>query len=84
VTLVTLLAVILVFCVLVFVLGILVPRLSGRVQREGNRALGVGGRQAGKAPGRLGRWFRKPFSSSRRAVDKSGSAGRRTRSKLPF
>ena len=80
----TLVAVILVFCVLVFVLGILVPRLSSRVQHGGDRALGAGGRQAGKAPGPLGRWLRKPFGSSRKAVDKSGSAGRRTRSKLPF
>lgn len=80
----TLLAAILGFCVVVFVLGILMPRLSSRVQHGGDRALGEGAREAGKAPGRLGRWLRKPFGSSRKAVDKSGSAGRRTRSKLPF
>jgi hypothetical protein len=79
---VTLIVVIAGFCALVFVLGLLVPRLSGRVQGSGDKALSAGGRGAGKAPGRLGRWFSKPFFSSRRAVDKSGSAGRRTRSKL--
>ena len=80
----TLVAVIVVFCVLVFALGIIVPRLSTRVQHGGDRVLGAGGREAGKAPGPLGRWLRKPFSKSRKAVDESGSAGRRTRSKLPF
>ena len=80
----TLLAIVLGFCVLVFVLGLVVPRLSRDAQHGGDRALTAGGRGAGKAPGRLGRWLRKPFSTSRRAVDKSGSAGRRTRFKLPF
>jgi len=80
----TLAVVVVAFCALVFVLGILVPRLSRSVQHGGDRALGGGQREAGKAPGPLGRWFQKPFGKSKRAVDRSGSAGRRTRSKLPF
>jgi hypothetical protein len=70
------------FCVLVFVLAILVPRLSSRVQHGGDRALETGQRGAGKAPGPIGRLLQKPFRTSEKAVDKSGSAGRRTRSKL--
>jgi hypothetical protein len=72
------------FCVLIAILGFLVPRLSRHPERGGQKVLGLGGRGAGKAPGPLGRWLRKPFDSSQRAVGKSGRAGRRGRSKLPF
>ena len=72
------------FCVLILILGFLVPRLSRHPQRGGQKVLNTGGRGAGKAPGPLGRWFRKPFDSSSRAVGKSGDAGRRGRSKMPF
>jgi hypothetical protein len=72
------------FCVVLFVLAFLFPRMSGSVERGGDAPLGAGQRAAGKAPGRFGRWFQKPFSSSRKAVHKSGSAGRRSRFKLPF
>jgi hypothetical protein len=75
---------IVVFCLLLFVIAFLFPRMSGKVERGGDAPLGVGQRAASKAPGRLGRWFQKPFSTSRRAVHKSGSTGRRTRFKLPF
>jgi hypothetical protein len=44
----------------------------------------MGGRVAGKAPGKLGRWFRKPFSTSQKAMAKSASTGRRGRSKMPL
>jgi hypothetical protein len=72
------------FCILVLVLAFLAPRLSRPVQNAGDRTLGVGQRAGGKAPGFLGRLFSKPFGTSRRAVNKSGSAGRRGRSKLPL
>ena len=45
---------------------------------------GLGSRGASKAPGKLGKWLPKPFQTSSRAVSKSGSAGRRGRSKLPL
>jgi hypothetical protein len=70
------------FCVLVFLVAILAPRVSRYLERGGDKPLGAGQRTAGKAPGPLGRWLQKPFGSSRRAVHKSGSAGRRTRAKL--
>jgi Family of unknown function (DUF6411) len=70
------------FCVLVFIAALLAPRLSQYLQRGGDKPLAAGQRTGSKAPGSLGRWAQKPFSKSRRAVSKSGSAGRRTRSKL--
>ena len=79
-----LIAGIIAFCVLVFVVAIVAPRLSRSVERGGDAPLREGQRAAGSAPGPLGRWFQKPFSSGRKAVHKSGSAGRRTRFKLPF
>jgi hypothetical protein len=72
------------FCILILILAFLLPRLSRYPQHGGQRVLGMGGRGAGKAPGKLGRWLRKPFDSSSRAVGKSGQAGRRGRSKMPF
>lgn len=70
------------FCVLLLVLAFIAPRLSRPVEQGGSKALGVGQRAGGKAPGFLGRLLQKPFSSSRKAVHKSGSAGRRARSKV--
>jgi hypothetical protein len=79
-----LIAGVLAFCVLILVLAFVAPRLSRGPQRAGQGVLSVGSRGASKAPGRLGRWLAKPFQSSSKAVGKSGSAGRRGRSKLPF
>jgi hypothetical protein len=72
------------FCVLILILAFLAPRLSRRPERGGERVLGLGSRGANKAPGKLGRWLGKPFRTSQRAVAKSGSAGRRGRSKMPM
>jgi hypothetical protein len=75
---------VIVACVVLAVLAFLFPRLSNGPQRGGDRTLAVGQRGAGAAPGPLGRWFQKPFQSSRKAFNKSGSAGRRGRGKLPL
>ena len=77
-----LLAGIIAFCILLFLVAILAPRLSRYLERGGDKPLSVGQRTAGKAPGKLGRWLQKPFGSSRKAVHKSGSAGRETRAKI--
>jgi Family of unknown function (DUF6411) len=71
-------------CIILLVISFLFPRLSRGPERGTLRAFGAGGRAAGKAPGPLGRWLRKPFSTSQRAASKSSSTGRRGRSKLPF
>jgi hypothetical protein len=71
-------------CVLLAILGFLVPRLSRGPQSGVDRTLGVGQQAGGKAPGILGRLFSKGFGTSRRATNKSASAGRRERGKMPF
>ena len=72
------------FCIVLLILAFLAPRLSRHPERGGQKVLGIGGRGAGKAPGPLGRWLRKPFTTSQKAVAKSGSTGRRGRSKMPL
>jgi hypothetical protein len=79
-----LIAAIIVFCVLLFLVAILAPRISTYLQRGGDKPLSAGQRAGSKAPGPRGRLAQKPFGKSRRAVDKSGSEGRRVRSKLPW
>ena len=72
------------FCILILILAFLAPRLSRHPERGGQKILGLGSRGACKAPGKLGTWFSKPFQTSQKAVSKSGSAGRRGRSKMPL
>lgn len=72
------------FCVLLLILAFVAPRLSRHAQRGGDKPLAAGQQAASKAPGFLGRWLQKPFGSSRKAVHKSGSAGRKARDKAPF
>ena len=71
-------------CVLLLVLAFLLPRLSHGPQRGVDKSLGVGQRAGSKAPGPLGRLFQKPFSSSRKATNKSAGLGRRARDKTPL
>jgi Family of unknown function (DUF6411) len=70
------------FCILLLILAFLAPRLSRHPERGGQKVLGLGSRGAGKAPGKLGRWLRKPFDSANKATRKSASAGRRGRAKV--
>ena len=77
-------AAVIAFCILLLILAFLAPRLSRHPERGGQKVLGMGSRGAGKAPGPLGRWLRKPFQTSQKAVSKSGSTGRKGRSKMPL
>jgi len=70
-------------CVILLVLAFLLPRLSQKPQRGVDKTLGVGQQAGSKAPGPLGRLLQKPFSSSRKATNKSASLGRRARGKTP-
>ena len=79
-----LIAGVIVVCVLLAILGFLLPRLSSVPQRGVDKTLGEGQQGAAHAPGRLGRWLQKPFQSSRKAADRSAAAGRRGRGKMPF
>ncbi|MBV2366615.1 DUF6411 family protein [Streptomonospora nanhaiensis] len=67
-----------------FVLAFLFPMLSRWPERGSKDVLGAGRRGASKAPGPLGRWAAKPFSSSQRLLGKSARAGRRGRGKTPL
>ena len=69
-------------CVLLLILAFLAPRLSRHPQRGVSKAFGAGSRAAGHAPGPLGRWLRKPFSTATKATAKSASAGRRSRHRV--
>jgi hypothetical protein len=71
-------------CLLLLVLGFLVPRLSRGPQRGVDKTLTAGQRAGGKAPGFLGRLFSRGFGTSRKAADESASTGRKGRSKLPL
>ena len=70
-------------CIVLLVLGFLVPRLSIWPQRGVDKTLGAGQRAGGKAPGPLGKLFSKTFGTSRKATNKSASTGRRARGKTP-
>ena len=76
-------AIVIAFCIVLLVLAFLLPRASRHVERGGQAPLSVGRRAGGKAPGPIGRLFSKSFGSAQKAVSKSGSAGRRGRSKMP-
>jgi hypothetical protein len=71
-------------CVILFLLALIAPRLSRHPQRGVDRAWGLGARGGSKAPGKLGRWMAKPFSTGRKASDRSAAAGRKSRGKLPL
>jgi hypothetical protein len=70
-------------CILLLFLAFVAPRLSRYPQRGVNQGLGAGRRGASRIPGKLGGWLQKPFNNATKATDKSASAGRDARSKLP-
>jgi hypothetical protein len=72
------------FCVLLLVLAFLFPRLSRHPERGGRKVAGAPTKATSRAPGKLGEWLSKPFRTGQRAITKSGSTGRKGRSKLPF
>ena len=76
---------VIVFCVPPLVLAFLAPRLSHGPQRGGHKVVGVGQRGAGKAPGKLGQWFSKPFNSAQKAIGKQRLCRpARARQKMPL
>lgn len=71
-------------CVLLAILGFLVPRLSNHARRGSDKGFSMGARAGGKAPGPIGRLLSKSFGKSQKAADKSHSAGKSARDKLPL
>ncbi len=78
-----LIAAVIAFCFLLLVVAFLAPRLSRHLQKGGDAPLAGAQKVAGTAPGKLGDWLQKPFGKSRKAVRKSGAAGRKGRAKTP-
>jgi hypothetical protein len=77
-------AIVVAICIVLAILAFVAPRLSRHPQRGVQKAYAAGGRTAGKAPGGLGKWLRKPFDSANKWTGKSAAAGRRGRDKLPL
>ncbi|HEX5982601.1 MAG TPA: DUF6411 family protein [Solirubrobacterales bacterium] len=71
-------------CVLLLILGFLVPRLSNQAKRGSDKGFALGQRAGSKAPGPISRLVGKSLGKSQRATDKSHSAGKTARHKLPF
>jgi Family of unknown function (DUF6411) len=71
-------------CVILLILGFLLPRWSESARRGTDKGFSLGQRAGGKAPGPIGRLLSKSFGKSRRAADKSHSTGQRARSKTPL
>ena len=71
-------------CILLLILGFLLPRLSNHAKRGTDKGFGVGQHAGSKAPGPIGTLLSKSFGKSRKATDKSHSAGKKAREKAPF
>jgi hypothetical protein len=72
------------FCVLLLIIAFLFPRFSRRPERGGRKVAGAPTKATSRAPGKLGMWLSKPFRTGQKAISKSGSSGRKGRSKMPF
>ena len=80
-----LLLVLVVGILVMFVIGFVRPRKSRTVQAWIDRVFFKGQRQSGKAPGRLmPKVLHETVKDSRKTLDKSAKAGRKTREKTPF
>jgi hypothetical protein len=79
-----LIAGVVVLCIVLAILGFLVPRFSDHARRGADRGLSTGARVGSKAPGPIGRLLAKSFGTSQRAADRSHSAGKKARFKSPF
>jgi hypothetical protein len=80
-----LLLVLVVGAVTMFVVGLVVPRRSRSVQSWIDRKFFQGQRKRGKAPGKLmPKAIGKTLKNSRKVLDTSAKAGRKTREKTPL
>lgn len=79
-----LLAAVIVLCVVLAVLGFLLPSLSRHARRGTDKGFSLGRRAGSKAPGPIGRLLSKTLGKSQSAADRSHSAGQRARSKSPL
>jgi hypothetical protein len=71
-------------CIVLAILGFLLPRFSDHARRGADKGFSSGARAGSKAPGPIGRLLSKSFGTSQRAADKSHSAGKKARDKSPL
>ncbi len=67
-------------CIVLAILGFLVPRLS---DHGADKGFSTGARAGSKAPGPIGRLLANSFGTSQRAADKSHSAGKKGPLEVP-
>jgi hypothetical protein len=79
-----LIAAIIGLCIVLAILGFLMPRISDHVRRGSDKGHSAVRRAGSKAPGPIGRLLGKSVTKSQSATHKSHSAGKRARSKLPL
>jgi hypothetical protein len=79
-----LIAAVVAICVILAILGFLLPRFSDHARRASDKGFSTGQRAGAKAPGPIGRLLSKSFGTSRRAADKSHAKGKQARFKSPF
>ena len=79
-----LIAAIIAVCIILAILGFLLPRMSEHARKGTDKTLGVGQKAGGKAPGPIGRLLSKSVGKSRSAANKSHSKGKEARSKSPL
>ena len=72
-----------VFCLVLFVAGLVAPRRSRRLQKAMDRFLRKGERRSDRSAGRVGDWTETSLKKVRHAGDKSADAGRALRERLP-
>ena len=79
-----LIAAVVALCIVLAILGFLVPRLSDHARHGADKGFSAGARAGSKAPGPIGRLLSKSFRTSQKAADKSHSAGKGARYKSPL
>jgi hypothetical protein len=70
--------------VALFLLGFVAPHLSEKEEYRLDRLLVKGASEARHVPGKAGDLLAKPFTTARKAADKSTAEGRKARWRLPF
>ena len=77
-----LLVLLVLFCIVIFVVGVFSPRRSRKVQRWYDRLLRKGERKGDRKAGKLGDMTEASIRGARKAGDASARAGRKTGEKL--
>ena len=70
-------------CIILAILGFLLPRMSEHARKGTDKTLSVGQRAGSKAPGPIGRLLSKSVGTSRKAANKSHAGGKKARDKTP-